>query len=107
MKKTTYLWLQRVTPFAWAGALLFLTIAECLVIVAEKSGLSGVSLARRWSLPAALLGPLFVGISLARIIGKSSQSSDDKEILSLASASIPILVLTAYALLAGTLTMLQ
>jgi hypothetical protein len=107
MKKINYVWLERVTPFAWAGALLFLAIAECLAILAEKSGLSSISLARRWSLPGALLGPMFVGISLTRIVGKYSQNPDNKELLSLASGSISILVLTAYVILAGTLTLLQ
>jgi len=104
MKATNHTSLRQVTPYAWAGALLFFAITEALVLMAERHSLSGVSLIRRWSLPAALTGPLVVGFNLTRIVGKYSDDPDHREIAALASASIAVLMLVAYALVTGTLT---
>jgi hypothetical protein len=106
MKNNPSISLRPVTPFAWAGALLFFVISEGLVLTAEKHGLSGISLTRRLSLPVALAGPLIIGANFARMFKRRSKSLDSVEVVNLASASTAILVLAAYALLTGTLTVL-
>jgi hypothetical protein len=104
MKKIDYKWLGSVTPFAWAGAVVFFLVAESLILVAEKHSLSGLSTIRRWSLPIVFTAPLVVGYNFAGTIRKFSDNPDIDEIATVASASIAILVLLAYALLTGTLT---
>ncbi len=106
MKSDNSISLRPMTPYAWAGALVFFLISEALIWVAEKHGLLGISLIRRLSLPIALAGPLLIGAHFARLFRKRSEGIASIEVVNLPSASTAILVLAAYALVAGTLTVL-
>jgi hypothetical protein len=79
--------LQPVTPYAWAGALLFFAISEFLIVIAEKHGLLGASLTRRLSLPVAVAGPLIIGANFARMFKRRSESLTSLAVVNLASAS--------------------
>jgi hypothetical protein len=103
-KQSDYTWFSRLAPYAWIGAILFFLATEAIVLAAEMRGLSGFSLARRMSLPAALIGPLAVGAGLARLIQKKSEQSDQGEIGDLSMACIALLTLMTYAILTGTVS---
>jgi hypothetical protein len=105
MKQSEYVLLSRSAPVAWIGAILFFLAVECLVLAAEMHGLSALSLARRVSLPAALVGPLAVGGGLARLIKRQSELTHESEIGRLSIACVALLTLMIYVILTGTVSM--
>jgi len=101
--KTNYQWLEWATPLAWTVALLFFVIAEGLVLATAKYGHhSGISALNRWSMLVVFTLPLTLGFGSTARMRNLSQNPEHREIATLASHSIAILVCSTYALLAGT-----
>jgi hypothetical protein len=104
MTDSRYSWLCRAVPLLWTGGLLGFVLVEICAFALLRN-LTNLSFARRWSLLAVLIAPLVVGYSFARSMSGSPVSGDSKETATVASAYLAILVITAYALLVGTMSL--
>jgi hypothetical protein len=104
MGQSSHSKLSRAAPFLWICALVFFLFAEGCAVAVEKNRLAMLPFMRRWSLSVVLITPLIVGYSFAVILRKSSNTADSREIATSASAYIAILVIMAYTLLAGTIS---
>jgi hypothetical protein len=102
MKTATYPGLDSMTPFVWAGALLFFVIAEALVLATAKLGASGISPLHRWSMVVVFTSPLACGYRATVRVRNVSRNPDYSETVSQATAGIAMLVFLTYAVLTGT-----